>query len=197
MKNSYTRREVVKGAILGSFFLATGCNRHRYIRQAEELDLGAVEDLLYDKVHLRKHALVVFRDIDGWSALSARCTYIGCDLTYQDPVLLCPCCRSRFTLSGVPYSGYKAKEPLPWCDIYYKDGHLYANPGKVQTSKFRFTTPEIENAIRELRKQTKSEVLKGSVQIPEVLLGKGDNDLVGGQFLEEDPNVVHELQMLK
>jgi nitrite reductase/ring-hydroxylating ferredoxin subunit len=181
----------------------SGCERHRYDRPAGELDLGAVKDLLYDVSHVREASVLVFRDIDGWSVLSTRCTYIGCDLTYQEPemaqgtaLLLCPCCRTRFRLTGDPYEGWPATVPLPWLDVYYRDGHLYAEPGRPKPRSFRFTTPQIEEAILELRKRIKDRDIISEVKIPEVLLGKGDGE-VGGMFLEDDPNLIYELDMIK
>lgn len=186
----------VPSAVLASSAMLAGCERHRYERPCEELDLGPVKSLLYRRVHMRNQAVVVNRDIDGWSVLSARCTYIGCDLTYQEPVLLCPCCKTRFDLNGVPYAGWSATVALPWCDVYHRDGHLFANPCKHRSPTWRFTTPEIETAIRELRKHIKTEGLGDEVKVPEVLLGASDGE-VGGQFLEDDPNVMHSLDMIK
>ena len=175
-----------------------GCTRHRYVRPAGELDLGAVKELLYRVVHIRERAILLFRDIDGWSALSARCTYRGCDLTFQEEQknLICACCHTRFELTGVPYSGYPATELLPWVGLSYKDGHIYADPGVIKPRSYRFTTPEIEEAIRELRRRIKEEGLSDEIKIPEILLGSGDGE-VGGMFLEDDPNFVHELEMIR
>ena len=172
------------------------CERHRYIRPEEELDLGTVKELLYSSTHIPIKSVLVYRDIDGWSALSTRCSYDGCDMTYQEPVLLCPCCKSRFTLDGIPYEGVTASRALPWIEVYYREGHLYANPGKIKDKKWRFTTPEIEEAIRKLRKEVKREDLDDEVKIPKLLTGEGDKE-VGMMFLEEDPNMVQELDMIK
>lgn len=181
--------------------LGSGCERHRYIRPAGELDLGPVKDLLYDVSNRKESSSLVFRDINGWAALSTRCTYRGCDLTYQEPVvgtalLLCPCCRTRYRLSGQPFDGWPATHPLPWMKIYYRDGHLYTDAGKHVGQKERFTTKEIEEAIQELRRRIKEKDISDGVKIPEVLMGKGDGEL-GGMFLEDDPNLIYELDMIK
>lgn len=187
---------------LGSLgVLNISCERHRYIRPAEELDLGPVKDLLYDVSNQRNTSTIVFRDINGWSALSTRCTYRGCDLTYQQPVvgtplLLCPCCRTRFRMTGEPYEGWPATRALPWFAVSYRDGHLYADTSKHVSAKTRFTTKEIEEAIRELRRRIKDKEISDDVVIPEVLMGKGDREL-GGMFLDDDPNLIHELDMIK
>jgi hypothetical protein len=93
--------ELMFNASIVSMF-GLGCERHRYVRPAGELDLGAVKDLLYTRVHNHVKAVLLSRDADGWSALSTRCTYRGCDLTFQEPVLLCPCSKTRFALDGRP-----------------------------------------------------------------------------------------------
>lgn len=201
-KHRISRRRFIGGVCtvaLSNSFVA--CERHRYIRPAAELDLGTLDELLYSIVHIRSKAILLFRDADGWSALSTRCTYRGCDLTHQEIAfreegLLCPCCRTRYTLAGIPQRGWPATHPLPWVDIYFKDGHLYANPGKVHDARWRFSTPEIEEAIRTLRKRVREEKLSDEVEIPDLLTGKGDGE-VGVMFLEDDPNLIHELKMIR
>ena len=194
-----SRREFVRGlGLAGSLLLlgGLGCTRHRYIRDAKELDLGTVRELLYTRLHIRSKAILLFRDADGWSALSTRCTYRGCDLTYQEPVLLCPCCRTRYTLEGVPYQGFAATESLPWVDVYYREGHLFANPGKIREAKFRFTTPEIELAIRKVKARIKDEDINDEAQVPPALIN-GLEVEPGRMFLENDPNNLAELEMVK
>ena len=143
------RREFIQTLVLGlSGVSLISCERQKYIRPEADLDLGPVKSLLYVKTHVPIKSVLVFRDVDGWHALSTRCTYDGCDLTYQEPVLLCPCCRTRYTLDGVPYQGGKARRNLPWVELSYRDGHLHSNPGKFKNPNWRFTSPEIEEAIR-------------------------------------------------
>ncbi len=173
-----------------------GCERHRYIRPPGELDLGTVRELLYNVVNVRQRAVLVYRDTEGWRALSTRCTYNGCDTTYQDPILLCPCCRSQFDLEGRPLQGSKAKIAMPWMEISYRDGHLYADPGKVVAPTYRFTTPAIESAIAKLRERIKDESISDETKIPEILLGSGTGE-PGQMFLEDDPELMHKLQMIK
>ncbi len=200
----FSRRFFLRGvtSALGlSLVSTTACERHRYIRPATELELGSVDELLYSIIHIRSKAILLFRDADGWSALSTRCSYRGCDLTHQEvgfrqEGLLCPCCHTRYSLRGIPHKGWPAKHPLPWVDLSFKEGHLYANPGAPRKSSWRFSTPEIEEAIRTLRKRVREEKLKDEVSIPGLLTGKGDGE-VGVMFLEDDPNLVHELKMIK
>ncbi len=206
MSGNPSRRDFLKFAgwcCVPLVFGTLGCERHRYIRPAGELDLGTVRELLYGIVHVRSKSALVFRDVDGWRALSTRCSYNGCDTTYQSSptnsaqqILLCPCCRSLFDLEGKPIPGSIAKHELPWMKMAYRDGHLFANPGDIAPASYRFTTPEIEEAIRKLRERIKQQGVGDEIKIPEVLMGKGDGE-PGGMFLEDDPNLIHELDMIK
>lgn len=197
---SCTRRDVLKAffTIFAAASFPISCNRHRYIREAEEIDLGAVKDLLYSRNHLRSTGVLLFRDVDGWAAMSSRCTYMACDLTYQESILLCPCCKSIFGIDGIPYQDSLATVSLPWLELFYKDGHLYVNtdPAKEKPSSWRFTTPEIEEALRELKERVKAESITDGLEIPKVLLSEYDKE-IGGMFLEDDPNLISELKMLK
>ena len=175
-----------------------GCERHRYIRPAGDIDLGTVRELLYTQVHVREHSALVYRDEDGWRALSTRCSYNGCDLTLQDPVLFCPCCRSEFNLQGLPFKGGAATHELPWMGMSYRDGHLFADPGKIVSAATQFSTPEIEDAIHRLRERIKEEKITDEIKIPEILQGEaGSAGEPGRQFLEDDPELIHKLQMIK
>lgn len=193
-----SRRQAIQGilSVIPVVMGLSGCERHRYIRPAEELDLGTVKSLLYARVHKPITDVLVFRDVDGWSALSTRCSYRGCGLTYQEPVLLCSCCKTRFNMEGVPIGGGPAKRNLPWMEVIYRDGHLYGNPGKIKPRSFRFTTQRIEEAVRKLRERVKTESLDDEVKIPGILTGKGDGEF-GGMFLEDDPNYMDELKMIR
>ncbi len=198
-----SRRELLRGLACSAalMLLPCGCVRHRYHRPPGELDLGALKELLYDRVHIRSKAVLLFRDIEGWYALSARCTYEGCDLTFHEPVvdtpnLLCSCCRTRYNLQGLIIGEGAARDPLPWIDLYYRDGHLYANPGKLQSASWRFMSPEIRKAEEVLRQRVKPESLQDEVKIPDVLKGDPDRE-PGPMFLDEDPNLADQLKMIK
>lgn len=173
---SFSRREFLLGSL--SLIAFGACERSRYVREEAqkevELDLGPVRGLLYTQIHIPIKSVLLFRDIDGWSALSTRCTYNGCDLTFQEPVLLCPCCKSQFSLDGVPYSGSDASVSLPWIEVGYKKGHLYAYPGRVVKKETRFTTPEIEAAVRKLKLEVRDPNIASEARIPEALLGQKD-----------------------
>lgn len=183
---TFSRRLFILGGISSVGLLA--CDRSVYRREEEqknqELDLGPVKNLLYTQIHIPVKSVLLFRDIDGWSALSARCTYHGCDLTFQEPVLLCPCCKSTFSLDGQPHADGVATVPLPWIEVGYKDGHLYAYPGKVVSKSKRFTTPDIEAAVRKLKLQVRDPSISSEAKIPESLLGARDPEEDGPMFLD-------------
>ncbi len=195
MENIFLNR---RNFILGLLALGiSACTKHRYIRPAGKLELGKVRELLYVTIHVRPKAVMVFRDAAGWRALSARCTYNGCDLTYQfqTKTFLCPCCKSEFDIGGKPLDG-PAKDPLPWVEISYQDGYLYAEPGKIVDSKYHFTTPEIEEAIREARIPIKELSVDDEVKIPEILQGHGDGS-TGEMFVDDSPEVLDEIDKIK
>ncbi len=144
--------------------------KQAYHRPAGEHDMGDVGDLLYSEQHNRPRALLIFRDDQGWSALSTQCSHDGCDLTYQDQMLVCSCCQSKYDKQGRVVHG-PSEEALPFFEIRYKDNHLYANSAKIVDENYRFTTPEIEAAIAALRERVKKEGVRTVVRIPEILLG--------------------------
>lgn len=203
IKRSFSRREMLKTvAASAALCLASqACRRHVYVRGPEELDLGPVKELLYERVHVRNKAVLLFRDPEGWRALSARCTYEGCDLSFNElgidvPVLLCACCRTRFSLAGQAIGGGPAEDPLPWIDIFYRDGHLYANTAVKRPPNWRFMTPEIREAEETLRQQIKPEGVSDEVKIPPILSGNPERD-PGQMFVEDDPLLLDQLKMAK
>ncbi|MCC6219633.1 MAG: Rieske (2Fe-2S) protein [Deltaproteobacteria bacterium] len=160
------------------FFLSCllSCKPRHFVRPGGEFDLGEVRHLLFAKQYLIDKSMLVHRDKTGWRVLSGRCTYDGCDLTYQEDTMMCSCCYSEFKHTGEVIKG-PAAHPLPWYEIRYKDNHLYANSGKTVNPNYRFTTDEIEKRLTELREQIGAEGVPEGIEIPEVLLGKDIDDL--------------------
>ena len=170
----FDRRQFILllGLSLTSGFGGSGCER-RYQRAGANHVLGEVQYLLFPKKHIRERALLLFRDDGGWSVLSTQCTHEGCDLTYQDQVLLCSCCESVFRHDGMVLRG-PAKDPLPFYSISYRDNKLYADGSKIVGADYRFTTPEIERAVKDLRARILKEGIGPQENIPNVLLyGQG------------------------
>lgn len=167
-----SRRTFVRalaGGLALSLFPLSSCRR-RFVRPGGELRLGQLEKLLFAEQHIADKSILLRRDTAGWSALSTRCTYEGCDLTNQEENLLCHCCHSLFAANGRVLKG-PASDNLPWYEVYYKDNLLFVNTAKQVTSKARFTTPEIEAAIKKLRAKIKKDGPQEGVKIPKILLG--------------------------
>lgn len=153
--------------------LLGACKSRSYSRPPGLLNLGEVKTLLFEKQHIADKAILLYRDDQGWSALSTRSTYSGCDLTYQDQILLDSCSDSRFAHDGRVLRG-PASRPLPWFGLMYKDNRLFVDTGEKVDASYRFTTPEIEKAIKELRRKLAEDDSARGVKIPQILLGEGD-----------------------
>jgi len=160
-----------------------GC-KQGYTRDSAELNLGEVQDLLYTQQMIRDRDILVTRDNNGWSALSAQCTKEGCALSYQEERFLCTCCSSMFDHAGKVLKG-PANSPLPYFEIRYTNGNLYADTSKIVASTYRFTSPELEEAIARLDQRIKKEGTREGTRIPEILLGKGDPTESGPMFEEK------------
>ena len=81
--------------------------------------LGAPESITPGAVFLEEaHQVYVMRFAEGFRALSAVCTHLGCITRYQpdDKCIACPCHGSRFSLDGEVLEG-PAPRPLPWLRV--------------------------------------------------------------------------------
>ena len=179
------RRFLAGAAFLLLLSAGVGCKK-QFRRPHGELDLGEVKELLDPKMHIPEKAMLLFRDDRGWSVLSTRCTEEGCDLTYQDETLFCPCCRSYYDHRGRVISG-RAPANLPWYQIRYSDGRLYADPGKIVESGYRFQDPELEKDVSEMREKRREAGYTTKATVPENLTGKGSGD-GAPMFREYDPS---------
>lgn len=166
-------------------FLTTlfGCKRG-YVRDSGELNLGQVQDLLYTQQLIRDKDILVNRDPSGWSAMSTQCSYEGCALSYQEERFLCTCCGSVYSHAGAVLKG-PAEIQLPYFEVKYLEGSFYADSSKVVASNYRFTSPELEEAIARLDERIKKEGTRAGSQIPDILLGKGDQTESGPMFEEK------------
>jgi len=65
-----------------------------------------------------EHRAYVIRLADGFRALSAVCTHLGCITRYQPDrnIIACPCHGSQFTLAGDVVAG-PAPRPLRWLQM--------------------------------------------------------------------------------
>ncbi len=64
------------------------------------------------------HSVFVMRLQDGFRAMSAVCTHLGCITRYRpdERIIACPCHGSRFGLDGEVLAG-PAPRPLPWFEM--------------------------------------------------------------------------------
>ncbi len=189
LAGSLSRRTVIKAGSAsllllsaGLFSAICGCKR-KYSRPPGDYNLGSVQDLLYTQQLVRDRDILVTRDQEGWAAMSTQCSYEGCALSYQDERFLCTCCGSSFDHLGKILKG-PAIDPLPYFAVRYVDGNLYADSGKIVSLETRFTTPELEEAIARLAERIKKEGTRAGSRIPDILLGKGDQQELGPMFEE-------------
>ncbi len=88
------------------------------VARPEELALG-------DVLALTQQGVYVVRQAEGFHALSATCTHLGCRTSYQadSSAIFCPCHGSRFDLTGAVTDG-PAPRPLPRLQLVVDRGYL-------------------------------------------------------------------------
>ena len=167
-----------------------------YNRPKEVIDLGEIQYLLESKTFLRDKAILLLFDKDkGWAAISTRSTVSGCDLSYQDTTLFCPCSRSFWYHDGRVARG-KAKKPLPYYKLYYetyelngqpisKKRHLFANTSEEVDPSWRFAPEKILPAVPKIKEINTVQGIGGPVKIPDSIQGKGDKE-AGPMFSEKE-----------
>lgn len=177
------RREALAILLALPFATVSACKR-KYRRPPGDINLGGVQDLLYEKQIVRDRDILVIRDLAGWASMSTQCTFDGCGLSYQDLKFVCMCCGSSFDHNGIVTHG-PATDPLPFFKMRYADGNLYTDAGEVVSPDTRFTTPEIEAALQRLGERIRKEGTRSGMQIPSILLGAGDGEESGKMFDEK------------
>jgi len=79
-----------------------------------------------------------FRDDDGFYAISAVCTHLGCIVRQVENHYQCPCHGSRFDINGKVIRG-PAPGPLKWFRVTQSaDGYLVVNMAKSVRTGTRF-----------------------------------------------------------
>jgi Rieske Fe-S protein len=82
-------------------------------------------------------AIYIVRDPDGYFALSATCTHLGCLTAYKPElgIIACPCHGSKFNREGVKIAG-PAPKPLPRLRMWLNDdGELMVDRSTPISSK--------------------------------------------------------------
>jgi len=174
-----SRRELLKSlGLLGLGLCLPSCKKPPYRRPNAVFNLGPISEFLYEKVFIIEKKFMVHRYEDGWAALSTRCAFLGCDLTYQNNILYCPCCKSVFSQFGELMKG-PAIVNLPWVKMFYKDDSFFVDTGSIVKPSVRFTTPEIEKVIEEYQFKFKEseEIDPNASKIPDILLPKSEQTI--------------------
>ncbi|HSC27690.1 MAG TPA: ubiquinol-cytochrome c reductase iron-sulfur subunit [Vicinamibacterales bacterium] len=83
--------------------------------------------------------LFVFNGADGYYAISAICTHLGCTVRYeQGDGFACPCHGSRFDANGRVAKG-PAPRPLAWFGLNKSPrGELVVDEGRIVDPEYRF-----------------------------------------------------------
>jgi cytochrome b6-f complex iron-sulfur subunit len=81
--------------------------------------------------------IYIVRDPQGFFALSAICTHLGCLTAFKPElgIIACPCHGSKFDRNGTKVAG-PAPKPLPWLRIWLtEDGELMVDRSAPVTTK--------------------------------------------------------------
>jgi len=89
---------------------------------------------------LKEHNLYVYRDHEGFKAVSAICTHLGCILEKSLDGFQCPCHGSCYSDEGAVLSG-PAPRNLAWYRISRDpQNRIVINPGKIVPPGEKFLT---------------------------------------------------------
>jgi cytochrome b6-f complex iron-sulfur subunit len=120
------RRSFLSLAALGSFFAALGTAAAGILRlpspsvlpgPRRRFKLGPPEQYSPgSETTFAEDDLVLFRDDEGFYAISTTCTHLGCAVARSAKGFACPCHGSRFDSKGNVVAG-PAPRPLPWLEV--------------------------------------------------------------------------------
>ncbi len=82
-------------------------------------------------------AIYVIHSAEGFYALSATCTHLGCLTAYKPElgIIACPCHGSKFRTNGTKIEG-PAPKPLPWLRMWLNDdGELMVDRSTTITQR--------------------------------------------------------------
>lgn len=121
-----SRRSFLSLASLGSLVAALGTAAAGILRlpnpavlpgPARRFKLGSPEQFAAgSETAFPEQNLVLFRDNDGFYAISTTCTHLGCAVARSREGFACPCHGSRFDSRGEVVGG-PAPRPLPWLEV--------------------------------------------------------------------------------
>lgn len=132
-----SRRSFLSLAAIGSFFAALGTAAVGMLRlpnpsvlpgPVRRFKLGPPEEFSAgSETPFSEQNLVLFRDDQGFYAISTTCTHLGCTVARSKEGFACPCHGSRLDDRGNVVGG-PAPRPLPWLEVSRAaDGELMVN----------------------------------------------------------------------
>lgn len=120
------RRSFLSLTSLGSFFVALGTAAAGMLRlpnpavlpgPVRRSKIGPPEQFAPgSETAFAEQNFVLFRDNEGFYAISNTCTHLGCTVTRLQDGFACPCHGSRFDNKGGVIGG-PAPRPLPWLEV--------------------------------------------------------------------------------
>jgi cytochrome b6-f complex iron-sulfur subunit len=120
------RRSFLSLASMMSFFAAVGTAAAGIFRLPDpavlpgpvrRFKLGPPEQFsVGTETAFAEQNLVLFRDNDGFYAISSTCTHLGCTVARSKEGFACPCHGSRFDRKGDVIGG-PAPRALPWLEV--------------------------------------------------------------------------------
>jgi len=120
------RRSFLSLASLGSFLAAVGTAAAGIFRlpnpavlpgPVRRFQLGPPEQFsVGTETGFAEQNLVLFRDDEGFYAISSTCTHLGCTVSQSKEGFACPCHGSKFDSHGNVIGG-PAPRPLPWLEV--------------------------------------------------------------------------------
>jgi cytochrome b6-f complex iron-sulfur subunit len=143
------RRSFIGKSAMGLVLLAGTAAAISYFRQFFPRLAGEKRRIVLDDpdrfpvdtfTFLKEHNVYVYRDHEGFKAVSAICTHLGCILEKSLDGFQCPCHGSCYSDEGAVVSG-PAPRDLAWYRISRDpQNRIVINPGKIVPPGEKFLT---------------------------------------------------------
>ncbi len=135
------RRDFLGLTALGSFLAAVAASvggmlslafPRAFPEPSRRYKIGLANDFRVGEVRRPEGRNVfIFHRPEGFVAISAVCTHLGCIVNQAPPGFVCPCHGSRFDPNGKVLQG-PAPSPLPWYEISLApDGQLQVDESRT------------------------------------------------------------------